>query len=81
MYRCDDKVKESKRDHDFKVRNHIHYFRPGYDEFLKELIEHPRIKLGVQTSITRKNAMPLLMHIFNKPNLTHLKDKIFGVFD
>ena len=25
--------------------------------------------------------MPLLMHLFNKPNMIHLKDKVFGVFD
>ena len=37
---------------DFKMRGHLHYFRPHYHTFLTTLFQHPRVKLGFYTSIT-----------------------------
>ncbi len=52
-----------------------------FDEFLAQLLSHPRIKLGFYTSIMRKNVMPLLFKIFELPKLSPHRNSIFEVFD
>jgi len=50
-YRCSNKVQEISKKPDFVIKKHYHYFRPFYDDFIKSLIEHPRVRLGFYTSI------------------------------
>jgi len=79
-YRCGQRL-QTDRKVDYQVKAHFHYFRPYYDDFMKAIIEHPRVKFAVYTSIMRKNVMPLLMNIFNQTKLKHLKNQVFEVFD
>ena len=60
---------------------HHHYYRPMFDDFLAQLLAHPRIKLGFYTSIMRKNVMPLLFKIFELSKLSPHRNAIFEVFD
>jgi hypothetical protein len=68
LYRCGERLifenPINKRNPDFQIRQHYHYFRPYFDDFLKAIIEHPRAKFAIYTSIQRKNAMPLLYKVF-----------------
>lgn len=66
---------------DFKLRNHHHYFRPHFEEFICRLIEHPRVKLSFYTSITKRNALPILYNLFEAPLLKRVKDSLFDLFD
>lgn len=60
---------------------HHHYYRPQFENFLAQLITHPRVQLGFYTSIQRKNVMPLLFKIFDLPSLSQHRALIFEVFD
>lgn len=64
-----------------QIKMHHHYYRPMFDDFLAQLLAHPRIKLGFYTSIMRKNVMPLLFKIFELPKLNPHRSSIFDVFD
>jgi hypothetical protein len=66
---------------DFKLRGHLHFFRPHYHTFLTTLIQHPRVKLGFYTSITQKNAVKLLFEVFESPYLKPFKGEVFALFD
>jgi len=44
-------------------------------------VSHPRAKLAFNTSITRKNVMPLLFQIFDLKELNPYRSMIFEVFD
>lgn len=79
-YRCNKEL-ETERQTDYKVRNHYHYYRPYYDELIKGLMEHPRVRLAIYTSIKRYNAMPLVSNIFKSPKIKHLKYRVFDIFD
>lgn len=68
MYRStlkDKATEEIQRKPDYVIKQHTHYYRPYSDDFLKSLIEHPRIKFSVYTAITKANVMPLLINVFN----------------
>jgi hypothetical protein len=75
------KVSGIEREPDFMVRKHYHYFRPHFQEFIGTLLEHPRVRLAFYTSITKKNALPLLFHVFESPMLKRLKGNLFELFD
>ena len=64
-----------------QIKMHHHYYRPMFDDFLAQLLAHPRIQLGFYTSIMRKNVMPLLFKIFELPKLNPYRSAIFDVFD
>ena len=81
LYRSGEKLMDVDRSCDYQVKKHFHYYRPFYDDYIKGLIEHPRVKLGIYTSIMRKNVMPLLFKIFEGPKLRAYKSKVFEVFD
>jgi hypothetical protein len=66
---------------DFKLRGHLHFFRPHYHTFLTTLIQHPRVRLGFYTSITQKNAVKLLFEVFESPYLKPFKGEVFALFD
>lgn len=66
---------------DFVIKQHTHYYRPFFDDFLKAMFQHPRIKFACYTSITKRNAMPLLINVFNRPKLKEYKKSIFNVYD
>lgn len=44
-------------------------------------MSHPRVKLAFNTSIMRKNVMPLLFQIFDLKELNPFRAMIFAVFD
>ena len=69
LYRAGDRVAGLERPVDCQIKKHFHYYRPYFDDYIKGLIEHPRVKFGIYTSIMRKNVMPLLYKIFDKPKL------------
>ena len=82
LYRdTDRKLSELPRKPDFTIRKHHHFFRPHYEEFISALLMHPRAKLAFYTSITQKNALPLLMQVFESPKLKPLRANLFGLFD
>jgi hypothetical protein len=64
-----------------QIKMHHHYYRPHFDIFLAQLLDHPRVQLGFYTSIMRKNALPLLFKIMDLPALNPHRAKIFEVFD
>ena len=84
MYRASDRLNLKRR---FKsneycqIKLHHHYYRPHFDTFLAQLLDHPRVQLGFYTSITRKNVLPLLFKIMDLPVLNPHRSKIFEVFD
>ena len=63
------------------MKKHFHYYRPFHDEYIKALMDHPRVRLAIYTNIMRKNALPLLFKLFDSPKLRAYKAKIFDVFD
>lgn len=66
---------------DFKMRGHLHYFRPHYHTFLTTLLQHPRVNLAFYTSITQKNAVKLLFEVFESPYLKPFKGEVYALFD
>jgi len=83
MYRCGQRLPVERRlaKEYCQIKMHHHYYRPMFDDFLAQLLAHPRIKLGFYTSIMRKNVMPLLFKIFELPKLSPHRNAIFEVFD
>ncbi len=65
----------------FRLRGHLHFYRPHFETFLTTLIQHPRVKLAFYTSITQKNAVKLLFEIFESPYLKPFKSDLFALFD
>lgn len=80
LYRCSEKL-SIERKIDFQIKKHLHYYRPYKDEFLQALLEHPRIKFGIYSSIMRKNIMPLMFKIFESAKLKNLRTRVYEVFD
>lgn len=81
MYRHpDDEPIEVSRKPDFKLRKHLHFFRPFYEDFIAALLTHPRVKLAFYTSITHKNALPLLFQLFESAHLKVFKSDLFALF-
>lgn len=81
LFRHSSKILGIKRQTDYQIKHHFHYYRPYYDDFLQSLIEHPRVKFGFYTSIMRKNVMPLMFKIFENPKIKELKNNLFDVYD
>ncbi len=84
LYRSGSKlgqVERRGRDSYCQIKQHHHYYRPQFQHFLAQLIQHPRVKLAFNTSIMRKNVMPLLFQIFDLKELNSYRAWIFEVFD
>lgn len=83
LYRSGDKLALERRGRDTfcQIRQHYHYYRPQFQHFLASLVSHPRVKLAFNTSITRKNVMPLLFQMFDLKELNPYRAMIFAVFD
>ncbi|TNV77540.1 hypothetical protein FGO68_gene17698 [Halteria grandinella] len=64
-----------------QIKQHYHYYRPGFDHFLARLISHQRVQLGFYTSIMRKNVLPLLFQLFQCKNLRAYSTDISMIFD
>lgn len=77
----DDEPIDVSRKPDFKLRRHLHFFRPFYEDFIAALLQHPRVKLAFYTSITHKNALPLLFQLFESAHLKVFKSDLFALFD
>lgn len=48
----------------FKHKKHHHYYREGHMAFLKSIMRHPRVKFGFNSSIMRRNIMPIIQNMF-----------------
>ena len=48
---------------DFNVKSTKIYLRPGFKDFLKNLLDHPAITLAFYTSITFPNAIHIIKHL------------------
>lgn len=66
---------------DYAIRSHFHYFRPYWAEYLRFLLIHPRTIVGFYTSITRRNAMPLVYKIFENKQVEAYKKNFCQLFD
>jgi hypothetical protein len=80
LYRCSEKL-DIERKIDFSIKRHIHYYRPYKDDYLISILEHPRVKFVIYSSIMRRNIMPLMFKIFDAPKLKNFKSKVFEVLD
>lgn len=66
----------------FKNKMHWHYFRNSHMEFLELVMRHPRVNLAFNSSIARRNIMPILDRMFIQSNKADLfGDHMFGLFD
>eukprot|EP00347_Sterkiella_histriomuscorum_P018758 403344290 len=79
LYRCNERLNTSRKV-DCVIKNRYHYFRPYFDDFLVAIIQHPRVQYGIYSSTMRRNIMPLLNKIFDRPKLRNHKTKIFKIF-
>lgn len=67
VHRTDAMVQFSGEEHYvkcFKHKKHSHYFREGHMAFLKSVMRHPRVKFAFNSSITRRNIMPIINNMF-----------------
>jgi hypothetical protein len=83
LYRCGEKIEKEgfTRKVDCQIKKHFHYYRPNHALYISKLVQHPRVKLGIYTSIMRKNAMPLLFKIFDEKQLRDYRKNLYDVFD
>jgi len=63
----------------FSFRKYKIYKRPGYREFLLRISQHPRIRLGIYSSITARNLHPIIYKLFDG-DLEGLRKKMV-IFD
>lgn len=66
LYRCE--KKGAGLSFSFKTKSHAYFMRPGHDQFILNLSQHPRVKFGLYSSIMRKNVLPILYRIYDKSN-------------
>ena len=65
----------------FKLKRHEYFLRPGFKEFIRKLVDHPRSTFCFYTSIMRKNVLPILFAVLDsKYDLEDVRAKI-GIFD
>jgi hypothetical protein len=84
FFRTDDKSSFTRRD-DFKLKKNFYFLRPGHEDFIRKIAEHPRVLLCFYTSIMRKNVVPILYKVLDENtllgyDLSDLRDKV-GIFD
>eukprot|EP00347_Sterkiella_histriomuscorum_P009715 403340158 len=80
LYRCSDRP-DTQRKIDFQIKKHLHYFRPSFDLYLASILEHPRVKFAIYSSIMHRNIMPLMFKIFDNSKLKAHKTKVWEIFD
>ena len=50
--------------------------------YLKQIMQHPRVRLAFNSSIMRKNILPIIAHMFSECNENDLfTDHMFQLFD
>lgn len=64
----------------FKNKRTFHYLRDGYLQFLRAIMQHPRVKFAFYSSIMRKNITPILLEAF-KEDLGLYNEFMFAIFD
>jgi hypothetical protein len=64
----------------FNHKGNKHYFRDTYMVFLSALIQHPRVRFGIYSSIMRKNILPIIMHMF-EGHMGIFNERVVGLFD
>jgi hypothetical protein len=67
------------REPNFCLKGHFYYHRPYLAELLSAIIDNPRVKFGICSSLKRKNADDMIDKIF-RGDLRPLKSKIFDVY-
>mmetsp|Transcript_34701 Transcript_34701/g.53218 ORF Transcript_34701/g.53218 Transcript_34701/m.53218 type:complete len:260 (-) Transcript_34701:20-799(-) len=67
----------------FKVKKNYIYLRDGYMEFLRLLMNHPRVSFSFCSAIMRKNILPIILEMFNgnDDDLGLLQEQLFNIFD
>ena len=60
FFRAGQGHKWPKRRANFKLKHRLHWLRPGWMNFVRRIHNHPRCQLGIYTSITSRNAVPIL---------------------
>lgn len=63
-----------------KVKKNFHYYRESGLIFLDQIMSHPRVKFAFNSSIMRKNIMPIIMKMFDK-NISLFQRKMCALFD
>jgi hypothetical protein len=48
----------------FENKHRHHYYREGHMTFLKAVMRHPRVKFAFNSSIMRKNILPIIQEMF-----------------
>ena len=49
---------------DAKIHKYMYFFRPGHKNLLKTLFNHPRLTLGLYTTIMQKNMVAIMKNLF-----------------
>ena len=63
-----------------KVKKNYHYYRESCLIFLDQIMSHPRVKFAFNSSIMRKNIMPIILKMFEK-NISLFQRKMLALFD
>ena len=64
----------------YKFKLYFYYFRPGYDQLLLRILNHPRSRVAFYTSIMRKNTTGVFHRLLKNEQFDSLKSGV-GVFD
>ena len=60
-----DKKEKNDNTFDFRMKGVKYWYRPGYQDLLKGLDGHARVKLVFHTSIMQKNVIPILTDLLS----------------
>ena len=77
-----DKKDVTTRSNDFKIKRHEYFMRPGFEQFIQRIIEHPRSTLYFYSSIMQNNLNPIIFAILDDTfGKRTFGDKVIGTFD
>ncbi len=67
----------------FRVKKNFLYCRDGYMDFLRDLMNHPRVSFSFYSTIMRKNILPIILEMFKENDSTMglLEERLFNIFD
>jgi hypothetical protein len=65
LYKTQDKIASAPQC-DKLIRKSMYFYRPNIGYLLETLMKNPRVKIGFCSSITRKNILPVFVHMLSK---------------
>lgn len=65
---------------EFKFAQKYHYIRESSLQFLEPLMSHPRVRFAFNSSIIRKNIMPIILRLFES-NMALFQQHMLALFD